>query len=432
MSDQSMPIKSDKPNKPDKPGEWPSWPTLFSPPLSQALPVLTLKTQAGRRSVEAGSTFTMYVCGITPYDATHLGHAATYLAFDLINRYQSAIGEQVSFVENITDIDEPLLERAQRDSVGWETLAADQVDLFRSDMSALHIKPPSHFVPATGVMGLIDEAIAQMDRNGFVYRVDNDLYFDISSFLSDLPIPLDEALEIFSQRGGDPSRAGKRHPLDPVLWWANKNDEPGWESSHGFGRPGWHIECSVIALRYLIGEDFLQSHDGEFSIDLQGGGSDLIFPHHFMSGAQAQALLGKPFARNYVHTGMVGLEGEKMSKSKGNLVFVSKLITSGVVPMIIRFALLQDHYQSDRMWSDEILDEAIESVAAIRSALSRENVTSTDEVIAEIIAALADNLDTPRALIALRQWASRVDEAPFQRGTGELSRTIDALLGLAL
>lgn len=419
-------------DEPDNSGEWPSWPTLFSPPLSRPLPVLTLETQAGRRVVEAGSKFTMYICGITPYDATHLGHAATYLAFDLINRYQSASGTEVSFVENITDIDEPLLERAERDSVNWRTLAADQVDLYRSDMSALHIKPPLHFVPATGVMDVIDEAISQMDRNGFVYRVDNDLYFDISSFLSDLPIPLDEAIEIFSQRGGDPSRVGKRHPLDPVLWWANKNEEPGWASSHGFGRPGWHIECSVIALRYLIGKDFLESHDGEFSIDLQGGGSDLIFPHHFMSGAQAQALLGKPFARNYVHTGMVGLDGEKMSKSKGNLVFVSKLITSGVDPMIIRYALLQGHYQSDRMWSNEILERAIESVAAIRSALSREHVTSTDDVIAEIVAALADNLDTPRALTALRQWAERVDETPSQRGTGELSRTIDALLGLAL
>lgn len=412
--------------------EWPSWPTLYSPSLRSTPPLLTLNTQAGLKSIDPGTSFTMYVCGITPYDATHLGHAATYLAFDLINRYQSAAGSKVSFVENITDIDEPLLERATRDDVDWQSLAASQVELFRSDMTALHILPPNHYVPATGVMGLIDLAITQMERNGYVYRVESDLYFDIESFLPQLPIPLDEALAIFSERGGDPARPGKRHPLDPVLWWANKNDEPGWESSHGYGRPGWHIECSVIALRYLIGKDFLTENDQEFSIDLQGGGSDLIFPHHFMSGAQAQALLGRPFARHYVHAGMVGLDGEKMSKSKGNLVFVSKLISAGVDPMIIRFALLQDHYQSDRMWSDESLRKATESVAIIRSALSREFVSPTEGLMSEIITSLSQNLDTPAALAKLRIWAERVDAAPTQQGAGELSRALDALLGLAL
>ncbi len=412
--------------------EWPSWPTLYSPSLRSTPPLLTLNTQAGLKIIDPGTSFTMYVCGITPYDATHLGHAATYLAFDLINRYQSAAGSKVSFVENITDIDEPLLERATRDDVDWQSLAASQVELFRSDMTALHILPPNHYVPATGVMGLIDLTITQMERNGYVYRVESDLYFDIESFLPQLPIPLDEALAIFSERGGDPARPGKRHPLDPVLWWANKNDEPGWESSHGYGRPGWHIECSVIALRYLIGKDFLTENDQEFSIDLQGGGSDLIFPHHFMSGAQAQALLGRPFARHYVHAGMVGLDGEKMSKSKGNLVFVSKLISAGVDPMIIRFALLQDHYQSDRMWSDESLKKATESVAIIRSALSREFVSPTEGLMSEIITSLSQNLDTPAVLAKLRVWAERVDAAPTQQGAGELSRALDALLGLAL
>ncbi len=412
--------------------EWPSWPTLYTPSLSSTPPLLTLNTQAGRKSVEPGTSFTMYVCGITPYDATHLGHAATYLTFDLINRYQCASGSKVSFVENITDIDEPLLERAARDDVDWQSLAASQVDLFRSDMTALHILPPAHYVPATGVMGLIDDAITQMDRNGFVYRVESDLYFDIESFIPQLPTSLDDALSIFAERGGDPARPGKRHPLDPVLWWANKNDEPGWESSHGYGRPGWHIECSVIALRYLIGQDFLTGNDQEFSIDLQGGGSDLIFPHHFMSGAQAQALLGRPFARHYVHAGMVGLDGEKMSKSRGNLVFVSKLISAGVDPMIIRFALLQDHYQSDRMWSDESLNKASEAVSIIRSALSREFVSPTEGLISEIITSLSQNLDTPAALAKLRIWAERVDDVPTQQGAGELSRTLDALLGLAL
>lgn len=412
--------------------EWSSWPTLYIPSVAPVMPSLALNTQSGLKSIDRKSDFSMYVCGITPYDATHLGHAATYLAFDLINRYQRASGANVSFVENITDIDEPLLERAARDDVDWQALAASQVDLFRSDMTALHILPPAHYVPATGVMALIDQAITQMERNGFVYRVDDDLYFDIATFLPQLPISLEDALAIFAQRGGDPDRVGKRHPLDPVLWWANKNEEPGWESSHGYGRPGWHIECSVIALRFLIGESFLEGNSHDFAIDLQGGGSDLIFPHHFMSGAQAQALLGKPFARYFVHAGMVGLDGEKMSKSKGNLVFVSELINEGVDPMVIRFALLQDHYQSDRMWTAETLERAEISVAAIRSALSREYVSSTDVIIEEIITSLSQNLDTPAALTKLQKWAEQVDNSPSQQGAGELSRVLDALLGLAL
>ncbi len=408
-----------------------SWPSLFVPTYDGHLPPLNLRNSAGIEAVDSSELFTMYVCGITPYDATHLGHAATYISFDLINRYMRASGSTVRFVENITDIDEPLLERAHRDNVDWIALAESQIDLFRSDMTALHVLPPDSFVPATSVMELIDRAISRMRENGFVYRVENDLYFDSSSFHKDLPVTMEEALATFGERGGDPDRVGKKHPLDPVLWWANKDDEPGWASSHGFGRPGWHIECSVIALRYLIGADYLESSTGDFAIDLQGGGSDLIFPHHFMSGAQAKAILGKPFARRYVHTGMVGLDGEKMSKSKGNLVFVSTLLKDGVDPVVIRYALLKDHYQSDRMWSNSSLDQARESVAKIRSALSREYVRATDAVENQIIAALANNLDTPSALSALEAWAQEVDAQPHQKGTGALSRLLDGFMGLA-
>ena len=409
----------------------PSWPDLYQPPAEFSFPVLTLNTSKGLTEVDAGKDFTMYVCGITPYDATHLGHAATYIAFDLINRYQRLSGAHVSFVENITDIDEPLLERAVRDNVNWQELAASQIDLFRSDMTALHIFPPKAFVPATGVMQLIDQAITQMAKNGFVYSVENDLYFDISSFLAELPIPETEALKIFAERGGDPGRVGKRHPLDPVLWWANKNGEPGWESSHGFGRPGWHIECSVIALRYLLGPDFLTPAGKEFSIDLQGGGSDLIFPHHFMSGAQGAAMLGQPFARHYVHAGMVGLDGEKMSKSKGNLVFVSKLLEQGEDPIAIRYALLQEHYSEDRLWTAELLTKANADVARVRSALGHHDVAPTAATIAEIESALADNLDTPRAFQALTAWVIETETGTTGDTSGELSRVLDALLGLA-
>ena len=283
------------------------WPTLYVPAFPSALPPLVL---AGGEEFHAGN-INMYVCGITPYDSTHLGHAATYLTFDLINRYLRATGAAVNFVENVTDIDEPLLERANRDGVDWKSLALNQVELFQSDMTALHILPPAHFIPATSVMALVDLAITRMEQNGFVYKVENDLYFDVASFLPSLPITESEALSVFAQRGGDPERAGKKHPLDPVLWWANKDGEPGWESSHGFGRPGWHIECCVISLRYLLGADYLNSHPREHLIDIQGGGSDLIFPHHFMSAAQAKAMTGTTFAKSFIHSGMIGLNGEK-------------------------------------------------------------------------------------------------------------------------
>ena len=410
-----------------------SWPTTFLPAIASefTIPPLHLQTRQGDR-VFNQSDIRMYVCGITPYDATHLGHAATYLTFDLINRYLQAQGKAVAFVENVTDIDEPLLERATRDRVDWKALAADQIALFESDMSALRILPPNFFVPATSVMDLVSIAISKMKANGFVYEVDSDLYFDVSPFLQMLPISVEEALSVFSERGGDPLRQGKRHPLDPVLWIANRDDEPGWESVHGFGRPGWHIECCVISLRYLLGAEFLEPTQSDFLIDVQGGGSDLIFPHHFMSAAQAQALTGKPFSFSFVHTGMVGLDGEKMSKSKGNLVFVSKLLQSGVDPMVVRYALLDGQYDEDRMWRSELLTKATIKVERVRSALSRMEVAPTKTVIQEIISALSNNLNTKGCLSALDSWTTATELGETGGEAGELSRALDLLLGLAL
>ena len=407
------------------------WPSIYVPPLALKMPTLRLSTSAGERDFGAHETL-MYVCGITPYDSTHLGHAATYLTFDLINRYISCSGGQTLFVENITDIDEPLLQRATRDQVDWKDLALGQVQLFQSDMSALHILPPAHFVPATSAMNLVDQAITRMKINGFVYEVENDLYFDCGKFLDKLPISLDEALAIFAERGGDPTRSGKRHPLDPVLWIANRDNEPGWESSHGFGRPGWHVECCVISLHYLLGPDYLNFKGRSTLIDIQGGGSDLIFPHHFMSGAQAQAMTGIEFAKAYVHTGMVGLDGEKMSKSKGNLVFVSKLISEGVDPMIIRYALLQSKYSEDRMWSDSVLDSAYEAVNRIRLNLSKSEVSPAAPLLAALANALSNDLDTPAALLAINQWCEASEENPSVDEAGIVARALDSLMGLAL
>lgn len=408
---------------------WPN-PTLAT--IKVEVGALHLESTSGTFSMEPGSTQRMYVCGITPYDATHLGHAATYLTFDLINRYVQLSGGRVDFVENITDIDEPLLERALRDGTDWQSLAQTETELFAADMTALRILAPQWFVPATQTMDLVESAITVMHERGYVYSLEGDLYFRVSPFLSRLPYPLPECLAIFAERGGDPERYGKEHPLDPVLWIANRKDEPGWVSTHGFGRPGWHIECAVISLRYLLGESFLNGDPERASlIDLQGGGRDLIFPHHFMSAVQVEAITGQPFSRGYVHTGFIGLEGEKMSKSKGNLVFVSKLLQSGVDPMVIRLALLSDHYSKDRMWSSARLAQATEEAARIRAALSRNEVAPTSETAAAIVKALSENLNTPNALDAIFEWVAVTESGGVGGSAGEIARLLDSALGLA-
>jgi len=404
-----------------------SWPKFYLPPLEgyQFPDLKIIDSGKGLTGLNSGSTFSMYVCGITPYDATHLGHAATYLAFDLINRYQVQSGKSVSFVENITDIDDPLLERAKRDGKEWQKLADSQIDLFTSDMSALRILPPDHFIKVTDSFDLIEKFMMRLDESGYLYILDGDYYFSVTDFLTDLPMSIEQASEIFAERGGDPQRAGKKHPLDPVIWLSNREGEPGWSSSFGFGRPGWHVECTAIACHFIENEN-------DPIIDLQGGGSDLIFPHHYMCAQIVRAAYGRNFAGNYVHTGMIGLDGEKMSKSKGNLVFVSELINKGTDPVVIRWALLSGHYQSDRQWSSELLNFAFLNVEKVRTALSRAEVAASNDLIQSIIFDLANNLDTPSSLDRLLSWADKSEKEGNVNQSGEVSRAIDALLGLTL
>ena len=411
-----------------------SWAQVAIPPLATkfSLPALEIfdTAQQKRLSIAKKDKYRIYVCGITPYDATHLGHANTYLSFDLINRYLLATGSEVLFVQNITDIDDPLLERAHRDGVDWRELANSQIDLFRSDMVALHILPPKHYIGAVEAIPLVVEAISDLQNANTVYQVESDYYFRVrsdSEFGERSHLTQNQMLEIFSQRGGDPDRVGKEDPLDALLWLAKRPLEPGWESKYGVGRPGWHIECCAIALGYL---DIDPTE--ETSIDIQGGGSDLIFPHHEMSAAQAKAMNGKRFATNYVHAGMIGLEGEKMSKSKGNLVFVSHLLKEGVDPMSIRVALMSHHYREDHMWESEEITEAKLFLEKLQIALSRMEVAPTDGVIKEIISALSQDIDTPRALKAIKIWIDQTNEGAVGGKPGELSRAIDALLGIAI
>ena len=411
-----------------------SWARVAIPPLASKFRVPTLEifdtAKQKLSSIVKKDNYRIYVCGITPYDATHLGHANTYLAFDLINRYLMATGSEVLFVQNITDIDDPLLERANRDGVDWRELATSQIDLFRSDMVALHILPPDHYIGAVEAIPLVVDAITSLESANSVYQVDNDYYFRVhsdSEFGERSHLTQSQMIEIFSQRGGDPNRVGKEDPLDALLWLAKRPSEPGWESKYGIGRPGWHIECCAIALGYLDIDPTEQT-----SIDIQGGGSDLIFPHHEMSAAQARAMNGKKFATNYVHAGMIGLDGEKMSKSKGNLVFVSQLLKDGVDPMAIRIALMSHHYREDHMWVSAELTEAKSFLDALQVALSRMEVAPTDVVIEEIISALSHDIDTPRALKALKSWIVDTNQGAVGGKPGELSRAMDALLGIAI
>lgn len=411
-----------------------SWPDLAIPAVDPkyVLPQLSLKdTLSGtKKALPKKDIYRMYVCGITPYDATHLGHAATYLTFDLINRYLRATGAQVKFVQNITDIDDPLLERANRDGVNWEDLAHSQIELFRSDMVNLHILPPESYIGAVEAIPLVTEAIAKLEHEETIYKVDKDLYFQVRSdaeFGTRSHYSQAEMQTIFAERGGDPDRVGKKDVLDCLVWLAARPGEPSWPSPYGAGRPGWHIECSAIALKYLEPDS-----TDDYAIDIQGGGSDLIFPHHEMGAAQVAIMTGKPYARTYVHTGMVGLDGEKMSKSKGNLVFVSKLVESGIDPMVIRLALLSAPYGRDRMWSNEILSSAQGLMTRLQSSLSRNEVAPTKEAVALIIASMADNLDTVRAFKVLENWITETEIGLVGGSAGELSRAIDTFLGIAI
>jgi L-cysteine:1D-myo-inositol 2-amino-2-deoxy-alpha-D-glucopyranoside ligase len=411
-----------------------SWSEVVIPHIDSSLdfPSLQLTNSASsvKEIVKRKPLYRMYVCGITPYDATHLGHAATYLTFDLINRYLRASGSDVRYVQNITDIDDPLLERAKRDGVDWAVLAHKQIDLFRGDMVNLRVIPPADYIGAVDAIPLVTEAIESLSAKQSIYSVDSDLYFKVhadKNFGERSNLSEQQMIQIFSERGGDPSRIGKSDPLDCLVWMSQRPNEPGWPSIHGAGRPGWHIECTAIAIKYLE-----PSRDDQSLIDIQGGGSDLIFPHHEMCAAQAQVISGKPLAATYVHAGMIGLDGEKMSKSKGNLVFVSTLVADGRDPMAIRWALMKDHYRKDRMWTEQLLIEAEAEISALRLALSQAAVAPTTQIIQRIVALLADDLDTQSVVENINEWIAQSQGGSTGGDAQSLIVVLDALLGIKL
>lgn len=417
---------------------------------SAALLVHDTATGALVESGPRSGTARMYVCGITPYDATHMGHAATYVAFDLLNRTWRDRGLQVHYVQNITDVDDPLLERAQATGVDWTELAHSQIDLFRSDMHALRVLPPRDYIGAVEAIPLVVDAVHALDGKGLVYRLDEavegveapDWYFrcaEAPGFNSVAGLDAAEAREIFAERGGDPDQPGKEDPLDCLVWRMNRPGEPEWESTLGGGRPGWHIECAAIAQHYL-GTNF----------DVQGGGSDLSFPHHEMSAAEGYAASGEPFAQAFVHAGMVGLNGEKMSKSKGNLILVSRLLAMGVDAMAIRLTLLSHHYRSDWSWTREDLTHNMNRLELWRRAFGLETAVPVNATLERVRAAMRQDLDAPAALVAIDEWARESLAASATSRTGgewgagaphrtldveapeQMARIADALLGVAV
>ncbi len=410
-----------------------SWSDTPIPAVPGAGPPLRLHDTADRgiRPVAPGATATMYVCGITPYDATHLGHAATYLTFDLVNRVLRDNGHDVHYVQNVTDVDDPLFERAARDGVDWRDLGTGEIELFRADMAALRVLPPRDYVGAIESVDEVIELVRKLLAAGAAYTVEDDEFPDIyfrtdatEQFGYESGYDRETMARLFAERGGDPDRPGKRDPLDALLWRAERPGEPSWPSPFGPGRPGWHIECAAIAVNRL-GTEF----------DIQGGGSDLIYPHHEYSAAHGEALAaGRRFARHYVHTGMIGLDGEKMSKSKGNLVLVSKLRAAGADPGAIRLGLFAGHYRADRMWTDAVLTEAQARLDRWRQAVTAPAAPAAADTVARLRTHLADDLDTPRALAAVDAWVrDTLDYGGTDTGAGtEIATAVDALLGVQL
>ena len=369
-----------------------------------------------------GAAFRMYVCGITPYDAAHLGHASTYVAFDLLQRVIRDAGHPVRYVQNVTDVDDPLLERAMITGDQWSDLAEREIERFRLDMEALRILAPDDYVGAVESIPSVIDLVEQLKTTGAAYLVDDDWYFDVSTdpeFNDVAQLDDAAALAIFAARGGDPDRPGKRHALDPLLWMAPRGDDPWWDGALGKGRPGWHIECVAIANAGL-----------GVSFDLQGGGSDLVFPHHQMCASISRTLTGVDFAHAFAHTGMVALDGEKMSKSKGNLEFVSRLRDAGHEPMAIRLALLAQHYRSDWEWTPAHLSAADERLARWRSGVRRAATPNPSPVVEALRASLRHDLDTPAAIAAIDAWCHA--DGDVIGGGDVLANAVDALLGVEL
>jgi len=359
---------------------------------------------------EPAHVVSMYTCGITPYDATHIGHAATFMAYDVLQRRLIDLGHEVRCVRNVTDVDDPLFAKARDLGVHYLDLAAGEEARFERDMEALNALPVYSTPRASSAIPDIRGFIGMVLERGYAYVASGSVYFDVSkspNFGTISHYSRQKMLDLARERGGDVDNPNKRDPLDFVLWHPSASDEPSWEAVWGAGRPGWHIECSALALREL----------GE-TIDLHGGGSDLIYPHHECERAQSEAATGSPFVKHWMHVAMVFMDGAKMSKSLGNLVFVDALRKLWD-PRAIRLAIINNHYRFEWEWNDTHMPFALKRLQAWQESLDFPNDPSTVEAVRSH---LDNDLDTPRAL-------QSIDEAVRQ---GSCGREAAALLGVVL
>jgi L-cysteine:1D-myo-inositol 2-amino-2-deoxy-alpha-D-glucopyranoside ligase len=376
------------------------------------------KLQQNNEIGRNGKKVQIYVCGITPYDSAHLGHAFTYLTFDLVIRALNFIGRETNYVQNITDIDDPLFERARISGTNWQSIVDSQMDIYRTDMSALNILPPDHFVGVMENMELIISRIGETISKDLSYQIGTEWYFKTDSKnLSKLvsSVPNNELVAMAKERGCDTDRQGKVNPLDPIIWKASKDDEPNWKQDFGTGRPGWHIQCISLANKYA-----------ELPLDIQGGGKDLIFPHHSMSEEQNAALGFGELALNFCHVGMVSYQGSKMSKSKGNLVFVHQLIDEGISPMVIRLALMSHHWRSDWEYTKELIDKSRELYSELSKKFNGKFISQTDQD--KIIEIMLDDLDVPKVISFLKEAKPLSDS----QNHVSIDLLLEALLGLKL
>jgi L-cysteine:1D-myo-inositol 2-amino-2-deoxy-alpha-D-glucopyranoside ligase len=356
----------------------------------------------------------LYVCGITPYDTTHLGHAFTYVVFDVLVRVLRASGQAVRYVQNVTDIDDDIIRRARELGTTWDRLAVEETALYERDMEALNVLAPDVFPKASQTIAKIITLVARLEAQGHAYQREGNVYFRVGSVadygrLSRLSRA--EMIKLSAVRGGDPNDPRKQDPLDFILWQASVPGEPRWESPWGDGRPGWHIECSAMALEHLGPQ-----------VDVHGGGADLIYPHHESEIAQSESATGvRPFARIWMHVGMLRYQGEKMSKSLRNLVIVRDLLRRYDAGSI-RVLLLRHHYRESWEYTQDQLDDAAAWTTRLRAVADRSGHGSGESASA-VRAALEDDLDTPGAL--------RVLEDAVSGGAGDWRAAAD-LLGLRL
>ena len=363
----------------------------------------------------------MYVCGITPYDSTHLGHAATYLTYDLLIRRLESLGHEVHMVRNVTDVDDSILPKARELGIPYLELAEQELVRFRADMDALGMRPAMAEPRATET---IDEIIAMVERlldSGHAYLTHGTAYFDVSTFpafgnLSQYSE--DQMVRLARARGGNPDDPHRRNPLDFVLWQPSLADEPKWRATFGVGRPGWHVECSAMSMQEL----------GP-TLDLHGGGTDLIFPHHECEIAQSEALTGQPFVRHWLHSAMVAYEGEKMSKSLGNLVFVSDL-RQVADPRAIRLALMHHHYRSGFEWHDTDIQDGTALLHRLLAAAQCANGPDPAPFAERVLASLDDDLDAPKALEALGELADAILSGGTDTGAPAVLIELAALIGV--